>query len=365
MKIISLILITLLVSIKSEMWYDEVRGSDKNNRRYGYAGLEGNEITGFYLCGNRRYRVHLLNDPPFLWTREFTACEPVGNGRPIDGISISGGLGYQVRLKNGDWLGKVYLYNPRDTQNGMAGILGREIDSILVEGGDRYSVCIGGYSSSPEEVAKRVTRNWLGLSANFDFKGKQVLIDNYQMKVEGEVLRIYELEFDGPIKLIIENSRIKDFSCGGIKFSEINELFEKVLGDSFKAFRNWKISFPLSMENGQVTINIYYALKKIEFIAATKIKKDFGLFRGGFKVTFQVKEHPNNRALMRHLLLRFRPYVRKERKEEYSTSVANVNTFSGLPRVINNMAKPYQQAAGVATAFALVGAALALVPIII
>ena len=77
-------------------------------------------------------------------------CKPVGIGRPIDGIAISGGKGYQVRLKNGRWLGMVYGYDIEDLNKGMAGILGKERDGILITGGERYNACTGGFSSSPK-----------------------------------------------------------------------------------------------------------------------------------------------------------------------------------------------------------------------
>ena len=63
-EIISLLL--LIFSIKCEDWYDEVNGHSKDDSDYGYAGSANNPFTDFYLCSERKYRAHFLDDDNVL-----------------------------------------------------------------------------------------------------------------------------------------------------------------------------------------------------------------------------------------------------------------------------------------------------------
>ena len=65
-------------------------------------------MTHFYLCGDHHYRVHYLGDPRDQWTGGYCNCDPVGNGRPIDGIARWEWISSQI--KNGDWLDMAYGY---------------------------------------------------------------------------------------------------------------------------------------------------------------------------------------------------------------------------------------------------------------
>ena len=120
-------------------------------------------MTHFYLCGSRLYRVHYLGADRDTWTGEYCCCGEVGDGRPIDGIAISGGLGYQVRLKNGDWQPLVHGYDIYDEKNGMAGVFDQQIDAVLIEGGETYRVAYGPSTSLIENVAKKVSQNLFGV----------------------------------------------------------------------------------------------------------------------------------------------------------------------------------------------------------
>ena len=79
--------ILLLSVIKSETWEAPVWGFDQNDWKNGIAGRPGYSITGFYLCGRRNYRVHYLGDPKDSWTGEYSWCDPVGLGKPIDAVN--------------------------------------------------------------------------------------------------------------------------------------------------------------------------------------------------------------------------------------------------------------------------------------
>jgi hypothetical protein len=134
-EIISLLL--LIFSIKCEDWYDEVNGHSKDDSDYGYAGSANNPFTDFYLCSERKYRAHFLDDDNDTWSEEFTACQPVGNGRYIDGIAINGGKGTSARV-NLIWESppkKEYdIFHP----SGYSGTLGFPIQGLYTFGDENY-----------------------------------------------------------------------------------------------------------------------------------------------------------------------------------------------------------------------------------
>ena len=62
MDIKIIILLLYLLSIKTQTWYDEVKGHDRTDHNFGYAGSSNTRVHDFYLCSDRKYRVHYLND---------------------------------------------------------------------------------------------------------------------------------------------------------------------------------------------------------------------------------------------------------------------------------------------------------------
>ena len=121
------IVLILLFPIKSERWYSEVKGHNQSDPKSGFAG-DDCQITAFYLCSERKYRIHNLNGD---WSEEFTACQPAGEGKHIDGIAISGGLLYSSANSNENWK-NASGYNISDSDDGYAGILDEQIYRILV-----------------------------------------------------------------------------------------------------------------------------------------------------------------------------------------------------------------------------------------
>ncbi len=101
-----------------------------------YAGNLGNAVSGVYIHlteGNVKYRVHEKNNKwlPTVNNRDDYA----GNlGKTIDGLQVESDtvkILYRVHLKNGKWLSWIDKWD--DTNNGYAGILGREIDAIQLK----------------------------------------------------------------------------------------------------------------------------------------------------------------------------------------------------------------------------------------
>lgn len=94
-----------------------------------YAGNFGNAIGGIYL-DNYKMRVHDKVKGYWLpWVQDRN--DFAGNlGNAIDGVQIEG-VTYRVHLKGGDWL--PWVSKVDDTNQGYAGIYGKEIDAIQIK----------------------------------------------------------------------------------------------------------------------------------------------------------------------------------------------------------------------------------------
>ena len=288
-----LTLIFLSSSITCETWFGEITGHDRNDGKNGYAGSSGKAITAFYLCGGRNYRVHYLGDDKNTWTQEYCCCEPVGIGRSIDAISISGGKIYSVRFKNGRWGGKITGYNIYDSKKGYAGSLGKEIDAILIEGGDIYRVAYGGESSSVEEVSKRVVKNLFGLDYTYDFEHETIVKEDKYIRVTVKLERSYNYNAKSYINYVIKNNKLVDINIGD--FGNILEELKKVVFFDIKSVQSkFEYSFTRGMCNGSVKIMINWLQKKIEIYTGSKITDNHNSFRGGFRITIYIKDDIND-----------------------------------------------------------------------
>ena len=67
-------------------------------------------------------------------------------GKVIDAVAISGGVTYKAHILGGGWLPAVNGYNTGDANNGYAGIIGKTIDAIMINGRN-YAVYYEGGSS--------------------------------------------------------------------------------------------------------------------------------------------------------------------------------------------------------------------------
>ena len=92
------------------------------------------------VSGGQAYRVHIKGGN---WLPAVTGNNEndlnngfAGNakGSPIDAVAISGGIYYAVHLKGRKWLPAVNGYNIKDSSCGYAGIIGREIDAVIING---------------------------------------------------------------------------------------------------------------------------------------------------------------------------------------------------------------------------------------
>jgi len=288
-----ILLFSKIAFCEKETWLGEVTGYSTKDTKNGYAGTRGKAVTAFYLCGERLYRVHYLGDDKDSWTGEYRGCdEPIGIGRKIDAIAISGGHNYRIRYYKGNWEKEVHGYNIYDSVNGYAGTLGKPIDAIMVDGGDIYRVAYGDESSNIEQVSKRVIENLFGISDNYNFERETTIIDNPVAKVTVILLHHFTREGNGIIKLVVNDGEISDIRIGDTDLiSKVNEILDSKLN---LAKTNIKSSFADGMLNGEIQINTYWYEKRIELVAGSKITRNYYSFRGGYKINIYLKDNNND-----------------------------------------------------------------------
>ena len=132
---------TLLV-IKTEAtrkWLPEVSGYSKDSGK-GNVGIFGKPITGLTVSGGKEYRVHIVRGdwlPPVTGNDindDTNGYAGTLDGKEIDAVAISGGNQYAVHVKGRNWLPSVTGYNINDYNNGFTGMIGTAIDAIMING---------------------------------------------------------------------------------------------------------------------------------------------------------------------------------------------------------------------------------------
>ena len=111
-------------------WFPYVTGYDISDSYNGFAGDYGRPIVGLKVKA-ATYTVHETGGS---WLKATKNNRIAGTGKPIDGVAIKGGQRYRVHILGGGWLSPVTGYNTKDEENGYAGILGKTIDAIAIEG---------------------------------------------------------------------------------------------------------------------------------------------------------------------------------------------------------------------------------------
>ena len=92
--------------------------------------------------------MHYLDDDKDTWSKNFSNCEPVGNGRVIDWICIYTKKSYKGRVQRGNqWLPVIKECNT-SALYGYAGELGKPLSCMCINGKDYYRI---GYIDDNEE----------------------------------------------------------------------------------------------------------------------------------------------------------------------------------------------------------------------
>ena len=296
------ILLILIYSTKSEKWLKEVNGHNPSDEENGYSGRYNNPFTDFYLCSERIYKVHYKNSDKNIWSENFTACQPVGNGSEIDAIAIDGGLQYGSQ-SNKIWNKNVIKFNISD-KDGYVGEIGEELDAIYIYGDEYYR---SGYSLSDstneKNVSYRIIENFFDIEYfNFSYvdETEVSLKEGTKLKLTVKLLSPYQLKFKGKITykslardIIFDNS-INIFS-NNLKIllnKTIDFDFDKIEKKIIRGFSIRLISF------GDVFFNFNWEEKLIEIEVASKIqtedKVDYHGYRGGFIIKMYLNDQDDD-----------------------------------------------------------------------
>ena len=314
---IIIFILSLLISIFSVncviSWQNEVNGHDKASRN-GYAGVKYYRKSDFYLCSERKYRVHYEGFPPDEWTEEFTACQPAGNGEFMDAIAISGGLEYGVQFDEG-WGDPVTCYNISDP-NCYAGIVGNDSSySIYIYGDEYYRVALyDGVCANEKNVSRRVINNFFKKTyLLYDYeKETKININIKNDHFSNVTVQLFNtsnlnlIHFKGTImikiiKRIKQNDNTDKLLTNYLK-NYLNEevgLDKNFVENSIDSFvRNLvKTDFRNAFENGKVSINFYWLQNLIEIDIATKITSDYHSYRGGFRIKIYLNDEDTDLLL--------------------------------------------------------------------
>ena len=291
------ILFFLLLSINCQLWWGEINGHEIDDSFNGFAGSHPHKFSDFYLCSDRKYRVHFLNDNNTTWSEEFTACQPVGNCKQyIDGIAISGGKYYGGRISLDDprkWLEETNEYNI--SNNGYTGQLGHCINGLYVFGDDYYG---SGYKmtncSNEKEISKNITRKLFGTILSTIYYNETEIYNNNTILITIQLLNINEINFKGKISIKFEKNIIINADWGGFIGNNIKKLLENTFNFKIDDIKSKIVTFfSKYIYNGDITITFNWPKKRIEIDVFTKIKDNYHGYRGGFRINIYLDKDNN------------------------------------------------------------------------
>ena len=329
----------LIFYINCQYWFNEINGFNEGEGREGNAGSVFVSFADFYLCSERKYRVHYLNDAKEVWSQEFTACQPVGIGRHIDAITISGGLHYNCYVQGIRWLGQVTGYNISDFINGYGGNWEGAIRCIAIEGGDYYR---SGYnldieSSNEFFVAKKVIYNLFQeekTALNYDNETEINIGSKFNISVI--LLNTSKINLEGKIIVKVESSKIIDANYNGLMSDNLKKRINKVIDfdyDKIKFFLENKF-YKEGLRNGTVAINSKWSENLIEIDAGSKITGDHYSYRGGFRFLIRLKDDIELLSKIQNILKALFRFSGKKIPKEL---LSDFNSFRQIEPLINEL----------------------------
>ena len=333
-----IIILILFLAIKGEHWWPEVDGYTYYDKDNGYAGSPPYIMNGFYLCSERIYRVHYLNDDNDTWSEEFSACEPVGIDREIDIISINGDLKYEVYTDKG-WLGSIY-----NVYDGFryAGNLNLSIMAITIEGGERYRSSddfLPNLCTDDKILSKRIIYNLFDYNStsDFDYDNETTIISNENIKVSAILLKPRNLNFKGSIKIKIEKTKIKKANYNWILskdyYNILNTEIEFNINYIKEHFENQILNNGL--DNGDIIFNFKWPEKLIEIDVGSKIAHNHYGYRGGFRIKIYLSDE--NLAIFSTIKKIFKCLVRfsgKRIPNDINKLLSNLDSFRKVEELI-------------------------------
>ena len=363
-----LIFIILFISIKSERWWDPVKDYNIGDDDYGYAGSSQTQCIDFYLCGSRNYTVHYLDDDKDTWSKNFSNCDPVGIGRPIDGICIYTKKSYKGRLSTAnEWLSVIKGCNTSNHINGYAGKLGTPLSCIAINGKDYYRM---GFifplediiSSNPIYSSIRIVEALFGKGiCNMTVYDKEKELDltlnNTNINrikffnVTIQLLRNEEINLDGrgikfSIYLDVEDLWLETLIHNSLEGKEISKLMVKKLKkiinfDFNEEQKKFEKKIADEIRCGTLLIHSFYKEGLIQMDIASKIMEDFMGFRGGYRLKFKLKNSDKFINLIKEIIIFISDYIKNNKRNEVLNKLNYFNDIKQLDEIIE-LISPYE-----------------------
>ena len=340
------IFFSLFILTKTEEWWDAVYRYNIEDDDYGYAGASYTKIVDFYLCGKRKYQVHYLGDDSLTWSKNFSNCDPVGNGKAIDGICIHGEKSYRGRLfRESAWLEVTKECNIYD-KHGFTGNLGTPLSCVTINGKDYYRVAYVTdvqeiKSSNPKSVFDRISKKIFGKNiqykAEYGIENKIELPSNNDLFTSTiQLLNIDEVKIDGTeIKLIISNEKINSSFWGSDINNLLNKKLKKILNidinEKTKIFENIIAEETI---HGITTIHSVWKEKKITIESVIKITSDIEGIRGGYRFNFILKDSKILITKIKTIIELICQYVNLERRNKVKTILKNMDKIETLDEIM-------------------------------
>ena len=349
----------LYTETKSERWWSKITGYNTLDHNHGYAGVSRAACIDFYLCGKRNYTIHYKDDPPDIWSKNFSNCEPVGVGREIDGICVYGNKSYKGRLHEGyQWMPVKKGCNTSDV-NKYVGELGTSLACIAINGKEMYRI---GYldnldnikSSNPKNLSDRIIESFFGNKVkNYSDYNREYELDlsvdiNNTNKINYynatiQLLKNENLNLNGDeIKFAIFNESIL-YSPWNDK--EINKIMIKKLKDIinfdfYEEIQNFEKIIQKVTMRGLFVIHSYYEENRIQMDIASKIVEDFEGFRGGIRLNLILKNSEKLLELIKKIIKLFSGYINIEKRKEVLNKLKEFKEIKELKGIIE-LISPY------------------------
>ena len=349
-----IILIYLFLHLKCQKWYSEVNGHNETEPHNGYAGDSLYTFRDFYLCSDRKYRVHFLGNKDSDWSPEYTACQPVGDCvKTIDGIAISGGLKYKGRIRQLSWLEEISEYDINNSSFGFTGSLGEGIYSIIIYGDEYYRAGVyQNFNCSNEKiVAKNFIINTFGEEIIYDKFENDLNINYNEIEIYKDqktnsnftvhLLNISEINFRGKMIIKIEEKSVIYTNFGGHISNNLKKELKNLVNydaDKLNQFINY---FCINVINGDVAVNFYWLQKKIEIDVGIKILPQHYSYRGGYR--FSIYLDDNNPEQLLKVKLVCKAFLKNSGKkipksiEKLLSSDNNFNSYTNLEEIMNQL----------------------------
>ena len=353
------LLLFLFVSIKSERWWGAVNGYNLSDNDLGYAGSSRTICIDFYLCGKRKYQVHYLGDAPNLWSKNFSNCDPVGVGRPIDGICVYGKKSYKGRVTgNLKWM--PIIKNCNTTKKyGYVGLLDTSLSCIAINGKDYYRM---GYvevyeeivSSNPKNLSERIIKHFFGNKVKNDScYNESYLLDlsvdsknNNKLKFFNATIQLLnneDINVNGDeIKFVFFDKSTLDCTFGK---QEMNKIMLKKLKAIINFDFNEEINtfynqMKANIQCGLLTIHSFFNESRIQMDIASKIAQDFNGYRGGIRLNLVLKNYDKLIEIIKKLILFFSWHINIGKRNQILEELKYFDNINKLGKIVE-MIHPY------------------------